>query len=77
MVKLLLLLTFLISIFYPVTSTQFEVTPYQYQSPYLLPRRMAPYWSGIAVENEKFIKISSEQYKGKYLVILFYPFNFT
>ena len=74
MVKLLLLF---ISIFYLVTSTQFEVTPYQYQSPYLLPRRMAPYWSGIAVENEKFIKISSEQYKGKYLVVLFYPFDFT
>ena len=37
-------------------SLQFEVAPYKYQAPYLLPRRVAPYWSGIAVENEKFVK---------------------
>ena len=60
-----------------VASSQNEVTPYVYQAPYLLPRRKAPYWSGIAVENEKFVKKSSEEYKGKYLVILFYPFDFT
>ena len=58
-------------------SLQFEVAPYKYQAPYLLPRRVAPYWSGIAVENEKFVKKSSEEYKGKYLVVLFYPFDFT
>ncbi len=53
------------------------VETYKYNAPYLLPRRPAPYWSGIAVDNMKFRKISSEQYKGKYLIVLFYPFDFT
>ena len=53
------------------------VEPYKYNAPYLLPRRPAPYWQGIAVEDMKFRKISSEQYKGKYLIVLFYPFDFT
>lgn len=54
-----------------------EVTPYQYQAPYLLPRQHAPYWSGITVQNEKFVRKTSEEYKGKYLILLFYPFDFT
>lgn len=54
-----------------------EVAQYVYQAPTLLPRQKAPYWSGIAVENEKFVKKSSEEYKGKYLIMIFYPFDFT
>lgn len=54
-----------------------EVTQYQYNSPSILPRQRAPYWSAIGVKNEKFFKTNSEEYKGKYLVMLFYPFDFT
>jgi len=50
---------------------------YEYSSINLLPRQKAPYWSGTAVKNEKFVKISSEEYKGKWVVLLFYPFDFT
>ena len=54
-----------------------EVVNFQYSSPSILPRQKAPYWSALAVENEKFVKLNSEEYKGKYLVLLFYPFDFT
>jgi alkyl hydroperoxide reductase subunit AhpC len=54
-----------------------EVTQYVHQSLTLLPRQKAPFWSGITVEGEKFVKKNSEEYKGKYLVLLFYPFDFT
>jgi len=54
-----------------------EVTQYQYNAPSILPRQRAPYWSAIGVQNEKFFKTNSEEYKGKYLVMLFYPFDFT
>ena len=58
-------------------SAESEVAQYVYHSLTILPRQPAPYWSGIAVEGEKFVKKNSEEYKGKYLVILFYPFDFT
>jgi alkyl hydroperoxide reductase subunit AhpC len=54
-----------------------DIEKYQYHSISILPRQKAPFWSGIAVEGEKFVKKSSEEYKGNYLVILFYPFDFT
>jgi alkyl hydroperoxide reductase subunit AhpC len=57
--------------------TNTDIVNYEYQPPVLLPRQKAPYWSGITVEGEKFVKRSSEEYKGKYLVMLFYPFDFT
>ena len=57
-------------------STANEVATYTFHAPYLLPRQKAPYWSGIAVENEKFVRKNSEEYKGKYLVIIFYPYDF-
>lgn len=43
----------------------------------LLPRRAAPSFAGEAVINGDFIKRSLDNYKGKYLVLLFYPFDFT
>ncbi len=43
----------------------------------VLPRQKAPFWSATAVENEKFVKMSSEEFKGKWVVLLFYPFDFT
>ena len=54
-----------------------DLAQYEYNSLVLLPRQKAPYWSGISVEGEKFVKKNSEEYKGKYLVMLFYPFDFT
>jgi len=50
---------------------------YEYSSLNLLPRQRAPFWTATAVSNEKFVKVTSEEYKGKYLVLLFYPFDFT
>ena len=55
-----------------------EITKYEYKSIQILPRQKSPYWSGTAVSSDqKFVKISSEDYKGKYTVLLFYPFDFT
>lgn len=44
---------------------------------YGFPRKPAPSFKGTAVINGKFKQISSEEYKGKYLVVIFYPFDFT
>ena len=41
------------------------------------PRSPAPGFTGTAVEGEKFVKTSLSDYEGKYLVLLFYPFDFT
>ena len=41
------------------------------------PRGQAPAWTGTAVVGTKFEQISSADYAGKYLVLLFYPFDFT
>lgn len=43
----------------------------------LLPRQQAPQFSLKAVKDEKFINVSLNDFKDKYLVILFYPFDFT
>uniref|UniRef100_A0A1A9W562 thioredoxin-dependent peroxiredoxin n=1 Tax=Glossina brevipalpis TaxID=37001 RepID=A0A1A9W562_9MUSC len=37
----------------------------------------APYFEGTAVMNNEFIKLSLNQYIGKYVVLLFYPLDFT
>ncbi|MGH0115885.1 UNVERIFIED_CONTAM: hypothetical protein FKN15_054241 [Acipenser sinensis] len=37
----------------------------------------APYFKGTAVTNGEFKEISLEDYKGKYLVLFFYPLDFT
>ncbi len=76
-IKLTLLLTLAILLNSCLTQSGSEVMQYTYDAPTLLPRQKAPYWSGIAVSGEKFVKKSSEEYKGKYLVMLFYPFDFT
>ncbi len=41
------------------------------------PRGDAPQFKGSAVLGSEVIKIDSKQYQGKYLVLLFYPFDFT
>ena len=41
------------------------------------PRGQAPEWSGVAVRGHEIVKLKSSDYKGKYLVLLFYPFDFT
>lgn len=40
-------------------------------------REAAPEWAGKAVVNGKIKDISSNDYKGKYVVLLFYPLDFT
>src|ERR1700733_14991757 len=43
-----------------------------------LPRQKAPNFTNVnAVTNEEFVKISLTPFKGKYLVLLFYPYDFT
>lgn len=37
----------------------------------------APDWSGIAIVESKIRKISLKDYKGKYLILFFYPYDFT
>ena len=42
------------------------------------PREMAPAWNNVnALEGTSFTTKSLSDYKGKYLVMLFYPFDFT
>lgn len=42
------------------------------------PRDMAPEWRNVnAVVGEEFAQVSSSDYAGKYLVMIFYPFDFT
>lgn len=74
---LLVKLSILITILILITSCSKSIAKYEYQSISILPRQKAPFWTATAVQNEKFVKLSSEEYKGKYLVLLFYPFDFT
>jgi alkyl hydroperoxide reductase subunit AhpC len=75
--KFFLCFTITLSLILIIVS-QNEPMPYTSHPPLnLLPRQKSPYWSGMAVENEKFVKMNSEEYKGKYLVMIFYPFDFT
>jgi len=41
------------------------------------PRKFAPAFKGKAVVGDKFVDVSLEDYKGAYVVLLFYPFDFT
>jgi peroxiredoxin (alkyl hydroperoxide reductase subunit C) len=41
------------------------------------PRKYAPAFKGTAVVGSEFKVISNDDYEGKYLVLLFYPFDFT
>lgn len=54
-----------------------DITAYQYHSHSCLPRQKAPFFQGTAVFNGKFTKISLSDYLQRYLVIIFYPFDFT
>ena len=37
----------------------------------------APDWSGVAVKDAQMYELSLQDYKGKYLVFIFYPCDFT
>ena len=41
------------------------------------PRDEAPKFTAKAVLEDKFITVSSDDYKGKWMVLLFYPYDFT
>ena len=43
----------------------------------LQPSKPAPHFEGMAVVNGEFKKISLSDYKGKYVVLFFYPLDFT
>jgi len=43
----------------------------------LQPRQQAPSFTGTAVIGEKFEEVTLSQYLGKWVVLLFYPFDFT
>ena len=48
------------------------------QGAHIIPRQAAPKFANVnAVVDGVFKKVSTEDYKGKYLVLLFYPFDFT
>ncbi|XP_035741662.1 peroxiredoxin-2-like [Vespa mandarinia] len=38
---------------------------------------LAPFWSGYAVINTKIENLSLKDFKGKYVILLFYPYDFT
>ncbi len=46
-------------------------------SEHIKPRSPAPSFTATAVFEDKFIKISSKDFIGKWLVLLFYPFDYT
>lgn len=37
----------------------------------------APFWSGMAIKDSKIINISMDDYRDNYLVMIFYPYDFT
>jgi len=43
----------------------------------VMPRKSAPLFKTTAVVNEKFETVSLDQYRGKWVVLFFYPFDFT
>jgi alkyl hydroperoxide reductase subunit AhpC len=54
-----------------------DLANYRFNNPHCAPRKKAPYFQATSVLHGKFHKVSLDDYKGKYLVILFYPFDFT
>jgi len=54
-----------------------EIITYKYHAHTCLPRQKAPFFQALAVSNGKFVKVSLSDYMQKYLVIIFYPFDFT
>lgn len=54
-----------------------EIISYKYTPHTCLPRQKAPFFQATAVLDGKFTKVSLSDYEHKYLVVLFYPFDFT
>ena len=67
----------------PLTSETLEALGYVRKNDHSLstfpiaPRRPAPPFTLFAVVDEKFTKVSLSDYEGKWLVMMFYPFDFT
>ncbi len=70
-----LLITF--ALFPAFLSEDKEIITYKFHSHSCLPRQKAPFFQATAVFDGKFTKVSLTDYVQKYLVILFYPFDFT
>lgn len=54
-----------------------DIITYRYHPHTCLPRQKAPFFQATAVHDGKFVKVSLSDYEQKYLVIIFYPFDFT
>jgi len=68
-------LLFALAVFSTAQST--GVTLHNNRQNHCLPRSKAPFFQAQAVLHGKFSRVSLDDYKGKYLVLLFYPFDFT
>ena len=44
---------------------------------FVTPRKTMPHFTATAVLNEETMTVNSEEYKGKYKILVFYPFDFT
>lgn len=64
-------------LFLAVSCENQELITYQYTSHTCLPRQRAPFFEATSVLDGKFSKTSLSDFSEKYLVILFYPFDFT
>ena len=62
-----------------ITSSSFQYVPYRthHCNPFPMISKQAPSFSGQAVVNGHFKNIQSSDYKGKYVILFFYPLDFT
>ena len=72
-----LFLILILSIIPAILTDDKDITTYKYHTHTCLPRQKAPFFQATAVLDGKFVKVSSSDYIQKYLVVLFYPFDFT
>ncbi|KAL4438125.1 hypothetical protein ABPG74_016904 [Tetrahymena malaccensis] len=69
---------FVLAVILAVALCEESLAKYQFIPKVTQPRQKAPFFSAIAVQpNGKFETVSLNQYAGKYLVVVFYPFDFT
>lgn len=77
MKKLFLLALFAAIAAMALSETKGNIAKFVPPAQHCFPRQKAPFFSATGVLHGKFQKYSLDQYAGKYLVILFYPFDFT
>ena len=75
--KHLLSLLFLFSFLSLFLCEDKEIITYKYHPHTCLPRQKAPFFQATACLDGKFTKVSLSDYIGRYLAVIFYPFDFT